>query len=694
MLSRSHQGARGRSSSRHLGAGSSDTEPVDLNSEPRTPARAVRGPRWSFTTRLRARSDIVAGAALAACAPLQVAVYGTPWTSVVSVGLCAIALTVRRRVPLAVAVVAGAAPLIDRMLGGSGALTLAILVAAVSAAYSVAGFSRLPQALVGGVLVVAGVWIGLDSTGFATTLQYLYFAVFVGFAWLAGRASRAQRRRRDTLELMSRRLEHEREVIARVTVAEERERLARELHGAVSRYVTVMLGHGEAAASALRSAPARAREPLRALQANGRAALADLGRMLRVLRVDDEAAGQRRIDDLSDAKIADRASLRWSWRGDLVLAFVAFALLFVEARGNEIYDATLRPIPVILGMLMCASLVLRQRFPVAVLLIATFAGTARHLIVGAGVAAPVSAQLVLLAATYSAAVYAPVRRSVIAVMIAVLAFWAADAITGGPSLQYALETVFFGVTPLLSGLAVGAFRRQSERLQLLVGRLRRERDARARLAVLEERGRLAREIHDTVAHGVSAMVVQAGAGEELLRSSASDCQQAVAAVLDAGLHTREELARLLGTLGADDRPDTRAGLATLGSLEGLITQTRQAGLPVALHVEGRANPIPASIDSAAFRIIQESLTNALKHAGAAATDVTVHYAPDDLRLEIVNAAGSPAVLPTRTGGHGLVGMRERVQLHHGTLQAGPLPGGGFRVHAHLPLPDAQWRSEC
>jgi signal transduction histidine kinase len=656
---------------------------------PYRPARALGRLPSSLTTHAWARSDIVAGAALAACAPLQVVVYGSQWASVVSVALCGLALTVRRRVPLAVAVVAGAAPVVDRMLGGSGALTLATLVAAVSAAYSVAVFSRLPKALVGGAFVMAGVWSGLASTPFDTTLQYLYFGVFVGFAWLAGRASRAQRQRRDTLERMSRQLEHERDVIGRMTAAEERERLARELHDAVSQYVTVMLDHAEAAACALASAPSKARDALRALQANGRAALADLGRMLRVLRIDDQAAGQRRVDDLSEPLIAGRATLRWSWRGDLVLALVAVALLFIEARGNEVFDATLRPAPVALGVLMCASLVLCQRFPVAVLLIATFAGAARHLIVGEGVPAPVSSQLVLLAATYAAAVYAPVRRSVAAVTVSALTFWAAAAITAGPGLPTAVDFAFFGVAPLLCGLALGAFRRQSEQLQLLVSRLRRERDARARLAVLEERSRLAREIHDTVAHGVSAMVVQAGAGEELLGSSPSDCRQALAVVQDAGLDTREELVRLLRTLGADDPPNTSAQGATLERLEGLITQTRRAGLPVALNVEGRANPIPASVDSAAFRIIQESLTNALKHAGAVATRVTVHYAPDDLWLEIVNGAGSAAPLPSQTGGHGLVGMRERVQLHRGTFQAGPQPDGGFRVQAHLPLPKGQ-----
>jgi len=642
----------------------------------------------TLTTRVWAHSDVVAGAALAACAPLQVVVYRTPWASVVAVGLCGIALTVRRRVPLAIALAAGTAPVVDRMLGGSGALTLATMVAAVSAAYSVAEFARLLQGLIGGAFVMAGVWFGLESTGFATTLEYAYFAVFVGFAWLAGRASRIQRQRRDTLERMSRELAQQREVIGRVSVAEERERLARELHDAVSGYVSVMLDRAEAAASTLDSAPGKAREALRALQASGRAALADLGRMLRVLRVDDWALRQRRTDDPSVVPVSLRAPLRWSWPGDLVIAFVAFALLFVEARGNEVFQATLRPAPVALGMLMCASLVARQRFPVAVLLIAALAGAARHVIVGAGVPAPVSSQLVLFAATYSAAVYAPVRRSVVAVAIAWLAFWAADAITGGPSLENALEGAFFGVTPLLCGLAVGAFRRQSEHLQLLVSRLRRERDARARLAALEERSRLAREIHDTVAHGVSAMVVQAGASEELLRSTPSRCRQALAVVLDAGRDTREELARLLRTLGADDPPDTGSGGATLEGLEGLITRTRRAGLPVVLNVKGRANALPASVDSAAFRIIQESLTNVLKHAGPVPTDVTVRYAPDDLWLEITNAGGS-AALPSQTGGHGLVGMRERVQLHHGTLQAGPLPGGGFRVYAHLPLPKAQ-----
>jgi signal transduction histidine kinase len=233
------------------------------------------------------------------------------------------------------------------------------------------------------------------------------------------------------------------------------------------------------------------------------------------------------------------------------------------------------------------------------------------------------------------------------------------------------------------GRAVAAYRRQGTELGVLAQRLARERDARARLAVLDERARVARELHDSIAHAVSVMVLQAGAAEQVLDSTPAQARAALQAIQDVGRDALDQLGTLLGLLEpTDDRPPLtpRPGLA---ELERLLDTVRQAGLPVRLATLGEPVPLPAALDGAAYRVIQEALTNALKHAGAAPTNVTVRYAPDGVHLDIVDAGPWASSRPT--GGHGLAGMRERVAHHGGRLHAGPAAGGsGFAVSAFLP----------
>jgi signal transduction histidine kinase len=218
---------------------------------------------------------------------------------------------------------------------------------------------------------------------------------------------------------------------------------------------------------------------------------------------------------------------------------------------------------------------------------------------------------------------------------------------------------------------------------VLAQRLARERDARARLAVLDERARVARELHDSVAHAISVMVLQAGAAEQVLDTEPEQARAALRAIQQVGREALEHLATLLGLLRAtDDRPPLapRPGLA---DLERLLAAVRQAGLPVRLKTIGQPGPLPAGLDAAAYRVIQEALTNALKHSGAASTEVTVRFAAHGVQLDIVDAGTSSPQEPT--GGHGLAGMRERVAHHGGRLRAGPGVGGsGFAVSAFLP----------
>jgi signal transduction histidine kinase len=648
--------------------------------------------RWFRSAR---RTDCQLGLALAAFAGLEVVVYDLPSASAVSVAACGLALTVRRRAPFVVVFTAAAAPVIDRLFGGPWGAPSGTLIAAVLAAYSVARFASIRPAVAGGAVVLASVWLRLVWIGAVDTISVVtltpladpltlgYFGVLVAVPWLAGRASRSQGHRAETLATLTTELERERDAAGRLAVAEERARLARELHDAVAEAVTAVLANAVTAERALASTPARSREALRTIRETGRAAIGDLGEMLRVLRVKQPDAAADASGELIATSISEaQRPSRWSPWHDAALGLAALTLTLVESRGNELYW---QPVPLVLLLPLCLSLTLRRRYPVAVLLTVAGAAAARHVLIGPAVAAPVGALLALFAATYAVAVYAPPPRSIAAVAIAILELWLADAVDSGtPHLTFLLALVFYAGVPLLSGLAVRAYRMQTERLQMLARRLRRERNARARLAVVEERTRMARDLHDTVARGVSVIVLQAGAGEELLSSGRGDCRPALQSILEVARETLDELARLLGTLRIDEQPTDRGTRATLAELDALVAQTRHAGLPITLRVEGPPTEIPASLDASAFRIIQESLTNALKHAGPAPTAVTVRYEREGLDLEIVNAC--PRVTGRRDlggSGHGIVGMRERVALHQGSLDIGPRPDGGFRVHAHL-----------
>jgi signal transduction histidine kinase len=215
-------------------------------------------------------------------------------------------------------------------------------------------------------------------------------------------------------------------------------------------------------------------------------------------------------------------------------------------------------------------------------------------------------------------------------------------------------------------------------------RLERERDAEARAAVAEERSRIAREMHDVVAHSLSVMVVQAEAAEEMIGIDPERARRPLRAVQDTGRTALGELRHMLGALRESDDGPGLAPQPGLGGLEALAQQVRDAGLPVTLRVEGDPRPLSATIDLQAYRILQEGLTNALKHAGPARAEVVVRYAARELVLE-VRDDGRGHDPGAEDGGHGLMGMRERVAVCGGELEAGPGPAGGFALVARLPF---------
>ena len=223
-------------------------------------------------------------------------------------------------------------------------------------------------------------------------------------------------------------------------------------------------------------------------------------------------------------------------------------------------------------------------------------------------------------------------------------------------------------------------RRKNARL-----RAEREREAAARVAVAEERARIARELHDIVAHAVSVMVLQVGAVRHKLPDALAEDREALRGVERAGRTALAEMRRLLAAIRPDGDEAELVPQPGLDGLDSLLDEVGRAGLPVELHVDGEPVPLPRGIDLSAYRIVQEGLTNALKHARASDADVTVRYRPDELEIEVRdNGQGSA----TSDGlGHGLVGVRERVKIYGGEMTAGTATGGGFVLSTRLPLSD-------
>jgi signal transduction histidine kinase len=279
-------------------------------------------------------------------------------------------------------------------------------------------------------------------------------------------------------------------------------------------------------------------------------------------------------------------------------------------------------------------------------------------------------------ALYALAVWTPPRRFALGAALIV----SIDlATTAGPKGNLHNTVPFAIVTPVVMLLVRRVVGGRERRAQLA----ERERDLAAREAVVEERARIARELHDEIAHNVSMMVIQAGAERRVLDDARGSTREVLETIERSGRGALIEMRRLVGMLRSDPG-DPLTPQPGLSDLPMLVTQVREAGLPVELTVEGEQRELPAGIELSAYRIVQEALTNALKHAGDANARVHVHYGPESLELEITDdGAGGP--VRASGGGHGLVGKSERVALYGGRFQASRNPGGGFVVRVLLPI---------
>jgi signal transduction histidine kinase len=351
--------------------------------------------------------------------------------------------------------------------------------------------------------------------------------------------------------------------------------------------------------------------------------------------------------------------------------------------------AVVQAAAIILAALIGIPLAWRRRAPLAVLavVLAAVVGSGALFRASAGAQAggqgPIAPFLAVLLAVFSFGAYAKGRQvlaggGVLAAGVLATALIAA----GGQQADWgfwAAAGVFWVMGLLFRQrlLRVAELQAQTEHLRL-------EQEQKAQWAVIEERTRIARELHDVIAHSVSVMVIQAGAARHTLDPAVTDVRESLQSIETTGRQALVELRRLLGILRrpGDDPTLTLAPVPGLGRVSALVEQIRAAGLPTELHVEGQPVELAVGIDLAAYRIIQEALTNSLRHAGPAQAQVNIRFRPHELDLEISDNGRAPS--HSGGSGHGLAGMRERVALYGGTLDAA-YRDQGFSVHARLPM---------
>jgi signal transduction histidine kinase len=381
-------------------------------------------------------------------------------------------------------------------------------------------------------------------------------------------------------------------------------------------------------------------------------------------------------------RFGERARRHWF---DVVIVLLAFAgalELVLRRDAEDAPDTTLWfCVPAIAVAVL--TLLGRRRYP--------FGAPAAFWVLGASLAfvdgelVPFAAG-VYLAGMAAAFLLGSLRDTVLArVGLAVVLVCAAAIIYNIPDHQPG-EMLFipllFGIA-WLAGFALHTRVEQADAAEARAAQAERERESAARVAVAEERARIARELHDIVAHAVSVMVLQVGAVRHKLPPELEEDAEALRGVEGAGRAALAEMRRLLGAMRSDGDDLELAPQPGLDGLQSLVAEVERAGLPVGLHVEGEWVQLPRAIDLSAYRIVQEGLTNALKHAHASRADVTVRYEADQVRLEVRDDGdGGPK---GNGSGYGLVGVRERVKIYGGEMTAGPADGGGFVLSARLPL---------
>jgi signal transduction histidine kinase len=369
-------------------------------------------------------------------------------------------------------------------------------------------------------------------------------------------------------------------------------------------------------------------------------------------------------------------------RVDEVVAFVLAVVTVLQVwLDGSIHD---RPEAVVAGLVLCAAVGVRRRWPFAAVICGVAAVSAEAAFGGAVAQHVVAAIPAAMMVFYAAGAFLDQPRARLALAAGVLVLLIQVLLTPNTVSDLFFEPVILALGPW----ACGRWLRERSNLERisreLSERLDAERERRVGAAADRERTRIARELHDVIGHCLSVIVLQAGGARMVIDSEPDRADVAMRVVERAGHEALVEVRRLLGVFGSAERNglEPQPGLA---DIETLVERTRAAGLATDLRVEGTARLVSPAVGLCAYRIVQEALTNAIKHAGPARATVRVSWEPSQLRLEIADDGRGPQSVNGIGGGHGIVGMRERAALHDGVVGTGAAARGGYLVRASLPL---------
>jgi signal transduction histidine kinase len=390
-----------------------------------------------------------------------------------------------------------------------------------------------------------------------------------------------------------------------------------------------------------------------------------------------------------------------SWRGQLFDVLVAVALVLAPFPGKTAKVVADRTMPVqpfapieqdgtgwtlAIFLVVVAPLVLRRRYPLAILWVVL---GMTPLMAEHDAALRLSFYTCVIAA-YSAVVYSPYRLPALASLpVAVIVYSVFQ--DGPPAVPPTFVPLLILTTIAIAADGLRRWKHQADEGRVRMSALEREQGEELRRAAEHERARIARDLHDVVTHNVSMMVIQAGAARKVLDSAPGQTREALLAIEAGGRAAMTELRHVMGLLTMDSTGPDPAGAAELAPqpgldrLDALVGRLSDSGVPVTLTRSGQPRPMPAGIELAAYRVVQEALTNTVKHAAGATAQVLLEYCDDQLRVRITDTGGAAGAQAATGGGHGLIGLRERLAVYGGTLRTGPRATGGFGVDARIPL---------
>ena len=633
---------------------------------------------------------VAAGLVVVALAEAVGGVYPGP-VAVAAAALVATTLPIAfRRVAPLPAIAVGAAISLPYVLAYAGQFaggSVANAATELLLIYSVGRHTRGRGLVVGAVLALLlslEPGIGGRQTGLA---DWAFTLIFGGGALGLGVALRIQTQRSISLAVAAERARSEQGATAQAAVLEEREHIARELHDVVAHSMGLIVLQAGGARSVLDSDPDRARTALMQIEETGRQTLAEMRHLVGILRVDENADRQplprlEHLPALVDEAGRPHAPSVLDWLAALALVIIAF----VET-ANGVFPG---PVAVAAGVQVAATLPVAFRRVAPLRATTISAAVFLPYVVAYGTGNSVANAATMLLLMYSVGRHTDRRGLLVGAALGLVLL--AEELAGARLLfslgDWAYLLIVFGGA-LGLGVALRVQTQRSISLAVAAERARSEQVATARAAVHEERARIARELHDVVADKVGLIVLQAGGARIVLGTDPNRARRALQQVEEMGRQTLAEMRHLVGILRMDENAD-RQPLPRLERLPTLVDETRAAGLAVALEVSGPVVGLPAGLELAIYRLIQEALTNVRKHAPASRAEVRLWYEPDRVRIEVSDDGGpsgavGETVLKASGLGHGLIGMRERVQLYDGRMQAGPMTGGGFRVEAVLPL---------